>query len=202
MKSRLQIRVITVAALATLMVACSGTGAVKATKNIKIGEKFFENWQGNTVGKNDSLVLLASYAARDIAVGQEIRPQDVLSPINLDIEWCKDTEFRSGRDPALKLTIGAGNKARIEKNGKILSEGSWSLEQKDSAAYLSLQMPQKPALELYGEKVLSGDMRMLNTQAASGQPEYFWIEEKGQGESPELETPTKTPVTKHTHHKH
>lgn len=198
---RSQCKAVLTVLLTTLLASCSAGGPVKATREIKTGEKFFENWQGNTVGKQDSLVLLQSYSARTIQAGQEIKPEDVMMLSNLDIEWCKDTSFTSGTDPSMSLKLKAGNTARIEKDGKLVVEGSWSLEQKDAMAYLSLKLPGKPALELYGERSLTGDLRMLNTQAASGVPDQFWIESRGQNSVPESEAASQSDGSK-KHGKH
>lgn len=165
--------------IALIMASCGGSGPVKATKPIQFGEKFYNNWDGSKIGESgDTIVLLSSFAGKDIAAGQQITPADLIDAVNVDIEWLKNTSFSSHKNPGHKLKLLPGAKLRIEKNGKTVAEGDWTIESKDADTnYLSVKFPGKEPMELLGAHRPANDQRFLILNTAGGPPEEMWIED-------------------------
>lgn len=196
--SRSLLSLICVSATA-LLVGCGYTGPIRATRDIRVGEKFYQNWEGSKVGNNDSLVMLSAYSARNIKAGQDIKPADVMAAVNVDTDWCQDVRFRSAKDPALKLHLLDRDGARIERAGKTEATGDWSLEQKEGNSFILLKLKGRAPVELYGTRSLEGELRMLNTPVPSGVPESVWIEDVDETKP---QTPTNPSSTRKSGRKH
>ncbi len=168
-------------ALTTLVLSsCGAQGQVKATRAIKMGERFYNNWDGTKVGDVDSLVLMSAYAGHDLSAGQEIRPQDIIQAVNIDVEWLKNTSFCAAKNPTMKLTTVRGSKIRIEKDGKLTSEGVWSFDSGVDTNCLTVQIPQQPTMQLFGARASAGKRRFLICPSNSGTPQQIWVEELAQ----------------------
>lgn len=165
-------------ATALILSSCGSMGPVKATKDIKFGEKFYNNWDGNKVGDGDTLILLSSFAGKDIPTGQVIKTSDLIDAVNVDIEWLKNTTFTSYKNADQKLKLLPGAKLRLEKGGKSVAEGNWTIESKDADTnYLSVQFPGKKTIELLGAHHPGKDQRFLILSRGAGEPEEIWVED-------------------------
>jgi len=153
-------------------------GPVKATKDIKFGEKFYNNWDGTKVGDEDTLILLSSFAGNDIPAGQVIKNSDLIDAVNVDIEWLKNTSFTAYKNSDQKLKLLPGAKLRLEKSGKVVADGSWTIESKDADTnYLSVLFPGKKPVKLLGAHHPEKDQRFLILSRGAGEPEQIWIED-------------------------
>lgn len=165
-------------AAALLLSSCGSTGPVKATKDIKFGEKFYNNWDGSKVGDKDTLILLSSFAGKDIPAGHVVDDSDLIDAVNVDIEWLKNTSFTAYKNSDQKLKLLPGAKLRLEKGGKTVAEGTWTISSKDADTnYLSVQFPGKKNIELLGAHHPEKDQRFLILSRGAGEPEEIWVED-------------------------
>lgn len=174
-----QIAALAVFSMTTLMLtSCGAEGPVKATKAIKMGERFYNNWEGTKVGQVDSFVLLSSYAAHDINAGETVKQSDIMQAVNVDVEWLKGNAFTDATDPTLKLKTMRGSKVVIERNGKIAQQGVCTFDSGMDTNCLSVDLADRK-VQLFGARSAGGKRRFLIGSTGNGRPEHVWIEETG-----------------------
>jgi hypothetical protein len=157
------------------LTSCGASGPVKATKAIKSGERFYNNWEGSKIGDKDNIILLSSYASRNIAPGQEIKPQDIAQAVNVDVEWLKNTSFTATKT-GLKLKTLPSCRIKIERNGKSAGEGEWTLDSGVDSNSVVVQLPRQPKIEFFGATGLVGKRRFLVSRIEGAAPE-LWLED-------------------------